>query len=509
MSGTSHPQDRPAPDPRAPVARALVAIDLGAESCRISLLRWHEDRPEIQLLHRIANGPVQAGPSLHWPLDRILIGVEEGLRKAAASAPEGIRSIAVDGWAVDYVRLSPDGNPLHTPYCYRDERTNAAKAAADTRISPEELFAQTGAQPLRINTAYQLFADNRIGNHAGIDAQTPWLLLPEYILHWLGGRRIAEYTNATHTGLVDIQTKDWSRPIFARLGLSIEAAPPIVCSGSSVGKLTGPLAKLPAFADTELIAPACHDTASAIAAINSGSHTGMEHTAYIVSGTWSLVGTILDSPITSPAARHAGFTNQGSATGGYCFHSNVNGMWILKQCLDHWAQEGRILDLPTLIAEAAQINSIPGILNVDAPELLLAGEMPARINHELTSSSLAAIPATVPDIPGNEPIFARLIFASLAARYAVVLNNLQNLTGRTFHQITILGGGSRNALLSQLTSVSTGLPVITGEIEGSTIGNFAVQLAAKDPTHIPGQPPSPQLIHKWANRLAQKSNPTT
>jgi len=484
--------------------RALVAIDLGAESCRVSLLRWHGEgaatHPEIELIHRLPNGPVfnpDEGPegTLRWPLDRILSGLKEGLRKAAKAAPEGIRSLAVDGWAVDYVRLDQDGCTLQQPYCYRDVRTDASKAHVETLIPPEKHFALSGAQPLRINTVYQLVADKL----AGSDPRAPWLLLPEYVLHWLGARRIAEYTNATHTGLVDLATRNWSPTLFEQLGLSIEAAPPIVPAGTTVGKVSGPLAQLAAFADTNLIAPACHDTASAIAAITAD----LSHTAYIVSGTWSLVGTVVQEPITSPEAATDGFTNQGAAAGGYCFHTNVNGMWILKQCIDHWTGKGRTIDLPMLIASAAAITKIPGIINVDAPPLLLAGKMPERINEELSREGLA----TIPDQPGNEAIFARLIFASLASRYATVLRNLETLTGRSFQQITILGGGSRNTLLSRLTQESTGLPVTAGEAEGSTLGNFAVQLAATEAAKQ-SRTLSSADVRNWAQLLTSNTHPT-
>ena len=190
---------------RARVA-ARVAIDLGAESCRVSLLRWRDGngspptglgpwgggKPEITLIHRIANGPVHMDGALRWPFDRILTGLEEGLRKAAAAAPEGIASVAVDGWAVDYVRLGENGQPLANPHCYRDPRTIASKEAADRLAPPEWAFSHAGAQPLRINTVYQLLADQT----SGIDARAPWVNLPEYVLYRLGGRRVAEYTNA-------------------------------------------------------------------------------------------------------------------------------------------------------------------------------------------------------------------------------------------------------------------------------------------------------------------------
>jgi rhamnulokinase len=303
---------------------------------------------------------------------------------------------------------------------------------------------------------------------------------------------VAEYTNATHTGLVDLETGDWSRELFARLGLAIEAAPPIVPAGSCVGRVTGDLAALPAFADTCLIAPACHDTASAIAAITAD----LAHTAYIVSGTWSLVGTVVERPISNAEALRAGFTNQGAAAGGYCFHTNVNGMWMLKQCIDAWCAEGREIDLPTLIAKAADGHEIPGLIDVDAAPLMLAGEMPSRINSQLAGRGYA----TIDDVQGNEPVFARVIFASLAKRYASVLKHLEELTGRSFQSITILGGGSRNSLLSSLTEASTGLPVFAGEAEGSTLGNFAVQLASGEA----GGPLSPTLVRAWAGRLSGK-----
>jgi len=456
------------------------------------------------MIHRLPNGPVEINGHLHWPLDKILIGLDEGLRKAAAAAPEGIRSIAVDGWAVDNVRLSSDPaanrdgevvKPIHPPYCYRDERTVETKEASEAVITPERFYALSGAFPLRINTVYQLLAD-----HAeGIDPKAPWLLLPEYVLYSLGADPVAEYTNATHTGLVDIKTGDWHKEAFDRLGLAIEAAPRIVPPGAIIGKVRGALAELPAFSDTTLIAPACHDTASAIAAIAHNTSQDAKQTAYIISGTWSLVGTVLDKPICSPEALHANFTNQGAASGGYCFHTNVNGMWMLKQCLDHWAADGRTFDLPELIAAAAGVAHTPGLIDVDSPPLLLAGNMPARINFEL--EKLGLIP--VSDDPGNEPIFARVIFSSLAQRYAQVLKNLESLTDRKFTRITVLGGGSRNALLARLTEESTGLDVIPGEVEGSTLGNFAVQLAslAVNNPHASSAPPADQ-VSAWAAYLA-------
>jgi rhamnulokinase len=468
--------------------RARVAIDLGAESCRVSLLRWRNGVPAIDLIHRIPNGPVSHGSSLHWPLDAILAGIDEGLRKAANAAPEGIASIAVDGWAVDYVRLDAQGNPLHQPFCYRDERTITAKESADKIGPPEEMYHLTGAQPLRINTVYQLIAD-RI---AGEDMRAPWICLPEYVLHWLGAPRVAEYTNATHTGLVDLATGTWSQKLFASLDIPVETAPPIVPAGTVLGRVQGPLATLDAFRSTDLIAPACHDTASAIAGIS----VDLDATVYICSGTWSLVGTLVQSPITTLPALSDRFTNQGAACGGFCFHTNVNGMWLLKQCMEIWAAQGRALDLDDLI-RASAASSETGLIDVDAEPLLLSGNMPERINRELTANGFQPIP----DAPGSEPLFARVIFESLAARYARAIASLEQLLDRKLNRIHIIGGASRNRLLASITSQCSGLPVECGEAESSTIGNFAVQLAACE---SPGRPLRPEAVRRYSAMLSFK-----
>jgi len=464
---------------------ARIAIDLGAESCRVSLLRWKDNQPTIEVIHRIPNGPVHHGASLHWPLATILAGLETGLRKAAATAPEGIASIAVDSWGVDYVRINPDGTPLRDPFCYRDERTVATKAIADSIIPPAELYQRTGVLPHRINTVCQLMADTA----AGIDPHTPWLTMPESVLHWLGGRRVAEYTHATHTGLVNLKTGDWDRDLFQLLDLPIDAAPPIVPTGTIVGQLTGSLTQLDAFKNTQLIAPACHDTASAIAGIPAS----LDSTLYISSGTWSLVGTRSNVPVTTPEAFAAGYTNLGAATGGLLVHSLINSMWVLKQCMDSWSAQGRPWNIEDLIQKASALDT-PALLDMDAETLMLDSNMPGRINSEL----LRLGHAPIPDIPGNDPIFARLIFESLAFRYTSALRSLERMLGRKFTRIHILGGASRNKLLTQLTVQRTGLPVEIGHPESTTIGNFAVQLAASQAST---QPLSPTSIRNWAERL--------
>jgi rhamnulokinase len=466
---------------------ARVAIDLGAESCRVSLLRWRGEQPSIELIHRIPNGPVHRGTSLHWPIETILAGLEEGLRKAAAAALEGIASIAVDGWSVDYMRLAPDGSLLREPFCYRDERTIASKENTDAVIAPLTLFQRTGTLPHRINTVYQLMADPS----AGIDARAPWVMFPEYVLYWLSGRRVGEYTNATHTGLVNLKTRAWDADAFRELGLAIEAAPPLVPTGTILGPLRGPLTALDAFRETQIIAPATHDTASAIAGIPSEMST----TAYISSGTWSLVGAVTAVPVTTQNALDAGHTNIGAAGGNLLFHSLINSMWVLKQCMDGWAAEGRPWHIEELVKQAGE-RSTSGVLDMDAEALMLDSEMPKRINTELTRRGFEAIP----DIAGNEPTFARILFESLAVRYAAALANLEKMLDRKLERIHMIGGATRNKLLVALTEQRTGLPVEIGQGESSTVGSLAVQLAASESN---GTTVTPAAIRRWAKLLCE------
>lgn len=469
--------------------RASIAVDLGAESCRVSLLRWMDEGPEVQLVHRCSNGPVQREDGLHWPLDGIVEGVEEGLRRSAELAPEGVRSIAVDGWAVDYVRLKEDGTPVAEPFCYRDERNVRAVEELHKKIAPERMREITGIQQISINTLYQLYADLQAGY-----APSRWVNLPEYMLARWGAEPVAEFTNATHTQLIDIHTREWSREIFREAGLNIEMAPRIVPPGTRLGKLRGPLQQLAAFQDTELIAPACHDTASAIAGIPALG----DDWAYISSGTWSLVGALTSQPIDGPEVRADNFTNLGAAGGANCFHKNVNGMWLLKQCESYWAAQGFEPGITELLRSCEGVSAPATLLDVDDPDLLLMGEMPQRINRQLVAKGAKPLDES----PAGAPEFVSLILHSLASRYAEVLARVKKHAGKDLRRLFIVGGGSRNAVLNRFTAEATGLEVCCGSVESSTLGNFAIQIAALEATCSPESKDFAAEIYGWVNRLS-------
>jgi rhamnulokinase len=448
-------------------SRASIAVDLGAESCRVSLLRWKDGKPHVQLVHRFANGPVQAADgSLRWPLDEIVGDVEHGMRLCAELAPEGIQSVGVVGWAVDYVRLDDVGQPLEPPFCYRDERNEAAQIELHKRISAQRLREITGLQLQPLNTLYQLFADRLAQKPSG----TCWLNLPEYLLARWGGERVSEYTNATHTQMVDLERRGWSNEILHGAGIAPETMPRIVPPGTILGLISGALAELPAFRETKLVAPACHDTASAVAGIPAlGDDWG-----YISCGTWSLVGTPVEHARNDIRTRERKFTNIGLDSERFLFQKNMNGMWLLKQCMDTWAAQGSPWEIGPL-CQAARAAVVPdALLDVDDPDLHRVGDMPARINAQLGARGFGPID----ELSAGAPAMASLIFRSLAARYAELFEQIEALTDKPIRRIFVVGGGSRNAFLRELTAQATGRQIFAGSAESSTVGNFAFQLTA-------------------------------
>jgi rhamnulokinase len=470
--------------------KALVAVDLGGESCRVSLLRWNSGRPKLQLIHRFSNGPVVENEHLRWDINSIYEGIETGLRLCAEIAEEGIAAIGVDGWGVDYVRMKPGGDAQYNPFCYRDERTIEAEKEVHRIISRERLYGLTGIQLLRFNTLYQLYADR-----ADTAAQhLRWIQIPEFIMHRLGGEAVSEYTNATHSALVDLNTRDWCPRIFEEIALDVNAPHRIVPTGAIIGKMKPRLAELSALKKTELIVPACHDTASAVAGIPAEG----DDWAFISSGTWSLVGTLLDSPCNTAEALDRNFSNLGGAGGKICFLKNVNGMWLLGQCLAQWKLRGYEFSLVKLLEACSELSAPKHLLNVDDPEFLLPGDIPAVINAHLVRAGEIALSYDREGIAR----MANLIMHSLAARYAQVLLELEDITKKKIRGLYIVGGGSRNEFLNRLTAERTGLKVVIGAAESSTLGNLAVQLAALDGDYSSTTGVSYAAVTKWASNLA-------
>ncbi len=361
------------------------------------------------------------------------------------------------------------------------------------RISADRLYELTGVQHLPFNTIFQLHADVR----GGIDPRSPWLNLPECITHLLGGEPVSEYTNATHTQLVSLETREWCEEIFAATGLCRAAAPAMVPTGTMVGKIRHELKELPAFEETELIVPACHDTASAIAAIPASG----EDWAFISSGTWSLVGVVLLSPNVSPEARKLNFTNLGGAGGKICFLKNVNGMWLLQQCMEDWAKAGYVSSVEELIRECEKLPEPRVLFDVDDPELMLPGDMHAKIKKQIEAAGYPAFEMNKRDIPQ----MVNTIFHSLAKRYVDVLESVARITDKRLKRLFVVGGGSKNGYLNRLTAERSALEVIAGPSECTTIGNFAIQLAAWQAWRANTGGVTADRVAKYAGRIASQT----
>ena len=477
--------------PSTPGTRNIVAVDLGADSCRVSLARENEGGGTIQTVYRFPNGPVQRADHLYWDIENIVSGVGEGLRRCAALCDAPIRSVAVDGWAVDYVRLDRHGRPLNDPFCYRDPRTEQAQPLFwKNCLSRRRIYELTGIQMLRFNTVYQLYADARDDLPPG----KPWLNIPEYVLHRLGGRAVAEYSNATHTQMLEAGEMRWCNEILSAAGFRRTSFPTIVAPGTILGKLLGSVAKLPQYADTLLIAPACHDTGSAVAGI---PNEGTDDWAFLISGTWSLIGTVLPKPCTSRGALNSNFSNEGGLGGQVRFLKNVNGMWLLQQCMRQWQSQGRGWEISQLVHACSALAPPRIRLDVDDPELLLPGNMIRAINRVLAKNGHTGVPESSEHAPG----VASLILHSLASRYAEVLQELSRTTCKKFRRLYVVGGGSRNEFLNGLIASKTGMAVIRGPVEASTVGNAAIQLAVLDGHTCVKSGVDPVAVSSWSRRI--------
>ncbi len=435
-----------------PVLR-LAAVDLGASSGRVMVGTVSPGHLGLEEVHRFPNGPVQAEDgSLRWPIDRIYREVLEGLAAAGR-----VDAIGVDSWAVDYGLLDDEGDLLAEPFSYRDSRTDGMGERVAEVVGDAELYAVTGLQHLPFNTVYQLLAETSLA-----DAET-MLLLPDLVGFWLTGQLGAEATNASTTQLFDVRTRTWATGLADRLGIPARLLPPVREPGDVVGRLRLNVADATGQpAVTAVVAVGSHDTASAVVGVPAAPGVPF---AYISSGTWSLVGVELDEPVLTEDARAANFTNEGGVDATIRFLRNVMGLWVLSESLRTWGLE--TADLPDLLAEAEASPAFGPMVDVDGPEFLTPGDMPARI-----AAACAATGQTAPDTRGE---VVRCILESLALAYRRQVRAAARLSGVAVEVVHVVGGGARNTLLCQLTADACGLPVLAGPVEAAALGNVLVQ----------------------------------
>ena len=442
-------------------SRPYLAFDFGAESGRAILAHLHSGILTTQEIHRFKNEPVEYGGSLHWDVARLWWEV----RKALASLEETqLAGIGVDTWGVDYALLGEKGELLQNPFHYRDARTTGMMQETFRKVAKEEIYWATGIQFMPINTLYQLFAAAR-ETPSLLKAAQKLLTIPDLFHYWLTGNAVCEFTNATTTQLVNPLTRTWAKELIARLEFPDHLWCEIVEPGTFLGKLLPSIARNSALADTPVFAPAAHDTGSAVAAISA-----REGTAFLSSGTWSLLGTELDTPVITPEALRLNFTNEGGVNGTTRLLKNVMGLWMLQCCRQTWAAQGQCYDHLELMELASREESFHCLVDPDHESFLRTGDMPATIDQFLRRTHQPS--------PKSPAGYARAILESLAFKYRVVLSNLEKLTGKRIEQIRVIGGGSKNRLLNQLTADATGRKVLAGPAEATALGNVAIQILA-------------------------------
>jgi rhamnulokinase len=433
-------------------------------------------RAELVECGRFPNGPVTDDRGeLRWDVRALWSGILDGLRSAGDVAREqgvAIRGIGVDSWAVDYGLLDAVGELVADPYCYRDPRTDGVADEVYRQIPFADHYAVNGLQHLPFTTEFQLVAG--VFGSAGEWGKAEHLLLvPDLITFWLTGRRVAEVTNASTTGLLDARSRTWSAELLDRLAAShpglvgLQARlPELVEPGAAVGHLLPEVRKATGLGEVPVLAVASHDTASAVAAAPLG-HSA----AYISSGTWSLVGLELPAPVLTEASRAANFTNELGLDGTVRYLRNVMGLWVLDECVRAWAAEdGAPVDLTALLAEAATEPGGRCLIDVDGDEFLAPGDMPRRVGEAVSRLGV--------DVPGTRSALARVILDSLAAASARAISEASSLAGVVVDAVHVVGGGSQNELLCRLTAEAAGLPVVAGPVEATALGNVLVQARA-------------------------------
>jgi len=476
-----------------------IAVDLGAGSGRVFLAGLEPEQFLLQEVRRFHYPPIEFVSHLRWDLPKIFAEITQALRDAAARARElgrQILSVGVDSWGVDYGLFDDAGNLVELPICYRDGRTQGVMEQVFAVAPREEIFARTGIQFLPFNTLFQFFAHHREGITA--EART-LLLIPDAINFFLTGKRSSEYTNVTTTQMLNARTGTWDCELLEQLDLPSNLLPEIVQAGSKAGVVRAELAAELGIDQVRVIAPATHDTGSAVAGAPI-----REGWAYISSGTWSLVGVERsEALINAEVARH-NFTNEGGAFGTIRFLKNVMGLWILESCRKEWQQNEAAIDYDLLLRDVSAIKGYPtGLIFPDDQRFFNPPSMLAAIATQLEETNQA--------MPSGPAAIAKAILDSLAFRYASVLGTIESLTNQQIEAVRIIGGGSQNGYLNQATANATRLPVAAGPVEATVIGNVLVQAIAagrfaslsEARRYVAGNVPAQNFFPQLTNDLEQ------
>lgn len=441
-----------------------LAVDIGATSGRHILGHVEQGRIVLEEVYRFENGPKKRGGRLCWDFDALAREVVNGL-KACAELGMVPATLGVDTWGVDFALVDREGRVLGDTVAYRDSRTQGMDALVEELIPAQELYRRTGIQKQSFNTIYQLMAVKRQSPEL-LEQAHRLLLVPDYLHYTLAGVMSNEYTEASTSGLVSAETKDWDRELLRLLGFPQKLFGPLSLPGTALGGLRPALREELGF-DCQVVLPASHDTGSAFLAVPAGEGDSVT----LSSGTWSLLGVELETPVTTPESRAANFTNEGGYQYRFRYLKNIMGLWMIQNLRREMAENGQLPGFGELSRLAREAADFPGRVDVDDPSFLAPESMSAAVR-----AYCERVGQPVPQSPGE---LLSCVYHSLAQCYAQSVRQLEALTGRSFQAVHIVGGGSQDAYLNQLTASATGLPVYAGPTEGTALGNLLVQMIAQ------------------------------
>ena len=442
----------------------FLAVDLGATSGRVILATLTDEKLDLEVLHRFPNRLIEVGGKYFWNIYALYEDILQGLTEAGKRKIE-VRSIGIDTWGVDFVHVAEDGTLCGLPRAYRDPYTNGAPEAYFEKISRKEVYARTGIQIMNFNSLFQLYAQHEEQSSALKHSNTI-LFMPDALSYLLTGEKVCEYTILSTSQFMNPRTKQVDEELLAVAGVKAESFPQVVMPGTRVGTLTPSIAKATGLGEVPVVAVAGHDTGSAVAAVPAED----EGFAYLSSGTWSLMGVELKEPEITEESFAMNFTNEGGVDGTTRFLKNITGMWLLEQCRAVWKKEGKDYSYPEIMQMMQTTTPSVDLLDPDAAEFAAPTNMPAAIRLYCESRGLA--------VPESDAQLIRLIFDSLAAKYADVLGKLQQVSPFEIKTLHVIGGGAQNDLLNQMTADACGIPVVAGPSEATALGNVMVQARA-------------------------------
>lgn len=450
--------------------KVYLAVDMGASSGRVVAGLFDGQRINLEEVHRFPNGGVLANDHLYWDVLALWGHLEDGLRKAAVTYPGRVASVGVDTWGVDYGLLGPGDELLGNPRHYRDPRTQGQLEKAFQIVSREEIFAETGLQFMELNTLYQLLAMKQ-ENPALLELAESFLMIPD-LFHWLlTGNKANEFTNASTTQFCNATTQRWSSELLQRFDIPTRMLGEIVHPGTDLGALRRTVAEATGLRDVRVVLPGTHDTASAVMAVPAASQPGSHPDwCYISSGTWSLMGAETPVPVINARCRELNFTNEGGVGGTTRLLKNIAGLWLLQECQRAWEHQGVVRTWEEIVHLADRAKPLTSLVAPDRPEFVAPQDMPAALRQACAETSEA--------VPASDGAVVRCALESLAMRYRMVLGWTEQLVGSPIGTVHIVGGGTRNQLLCQMTADACQRTVLAGPVEATAIGNLMVQVLA-------------------------------